>query len=53
MRGGGLDREVAPVKEMCRLAGRPMGEVERLPVARPGEDERCELRRLMTEVGLL
>lgn len=46
-------RVIALGKEMCRLAGRPMGEVERLPVVRPSEDERVELRRLMVEVGLL
>jgi 4-hydroxy-tetrahydrodipicolinate synthase len=53
VRAGGLDREIALVKEMCRLTGRPMGEVERLPIVRPSEDERRELGRLMTEVGLL
>jgi len=53
VRAGGVSREIALVKEMCRLAGRPMGEVERLPIVRPSEDERRELHRLMTEVGLL
>jgi dihydrodipicolinate synthase/N-acetylneuraminate lyase len=53
VRAGGLDREIALVKEMCRLTGRPMGEVERLPIVRPSEDERRELGRLMTEAGLL
>jgi len=53
VRAGGLNREIALVKEMSRLAGRPMGEIERLPVVRPSEDERRELRRLMTKVGLL
>ncbi|MCD6291344.1 MAG: dihydrodipicolinate synthase family protein [Anaerolineae bacterium] len=50
---GGPARETAIVKEMCRIAGRPMGQVERLPVVRPDEDERREIRRLMTEAGLL
>ena len=53
VRVGGLDREIALVMEMCRLTGRPMGEAERLPIVRPSEDERRELRRLMIEVGLL
>jgi 4-hydroxy-tetrahydrodipicolinate synthase len=53
VRAGGLDREIALVKEMCRLVGRPMGNVERLPIVRPGEEERRELRRLMVEAGLL
>lgn len=50
---GGPARETAIAKEMCRLAGRPMGKVERLPIVRPSEDERRELRRLMAKVGLL
>jgi 4-hydroxy-tetrahydrodipicolinate synthase len=53
VRAGGLNREIALVKEMCRQAGRPMGKVERLPIVRPGEDERRELRRLMIEAELL
>ncbi len=53
VRAGGLDREIALVKEMCRLAGRPMGEVERLPIVRPSGDERRKLHRLMIEAGLL
>jgi len=53
VRAGGLNREIAFVKEMCRLVGRPMGAIERLPVVRPSEDERRELRRLMTVAGLL
>lgn len=53
MRTGGPGREVSLVKEMARLAGRPMGGVERLPIVQASEDERRELRRLMTEVGLL
>lgn len=53
VRAGGVSREIALVKEMCRLAGRPMGEVERLPIMRPSEEERRELCRLMTEAGLL
>ena len=52
-RRGGPARETALGKEMCRIAGRPMGEVERLPLVRPKEDERRELRRLMVEAGLL
>lgn len=50
---GGLNREIALVKEMGRLAGRPMGQVERLPVVRPDEGERRQLRSLMSEAGLL
>jgi hypothetical protein len=38
---------------MCRLVGRPMGDVERLPILRPSEDERRELRRLMSAAKLL
>jgi 4-hydroxy-tetrahydrodipicolinate synthase len=53
VRARGLDREIALVKEMCRLAGRPMGAVERLPIVRPSEEERRELRHLMIEAGLL
>ncbi len=39
-------------KEMARLAGRPMGACERLPLRRPGEPERARLRGLMEAVGL-
>jgi len=53
VRAGGLDREIALLKEMCRLAGRPMGTVERLPIVRPGEEQCRELRCLMAEAGLL
>jgi 4-hydroxy-tetrahydrodipicolinate synthase len=53
VRARGLNREIALLKEMCRLAGHPMGDVERLPVVRPDEAERRELRRLMTETGVL
>jgi 4-hydroxy-tetrahydrodipicolinate synthase len=53
VQSGGLDREIALVKEMCRLTGRPMGEIERLPIVRPSEDERRELQRLMIEARLL
>lgn len=53
VRAGGVSREIALVKEMCRIAGLPMGQTERLPVVRPGEDEHRRLRGLMCEVGLL
>jgi 4-hydroxy-tetrahydrodipicolinate synthase len=39
-------------KEMARLAGRNMGCCERLPLRRPGEPERQQLRRLMQQVGM-
>lgn len=50
---GGPARETALVKEMARIAGRPLGEIERPPIMRPSEEERRELQRLMTETGLL
>lgn len=52
VRKGGVCREIALVKEMCRLAGRPMGSRERLPVIRPVEEERRQLARLMREAGI-
>jgi 4-hydroxy-tetrahydrodipicolinate synthase len=39
-------------KEMARLAGRPVGAGERLPLRRPGEAERDRLRQLMAATGL-
>lgn len=53
VRAGGPGRETAIFKEVARLAGRPMGAVERLPLVRPSEDERGLVRRLMIESGLL
>ena len=39
-------------KEMCRLAGRPMGGYERLPLQRPDEEDREKLRHLMKKAGM-
>lgn len=39
-------------KEMARLAGRPMGNCERLPHRRPGEVERAKLREYMLTAGM-
>lgn len=39
-------------KEMARLAGRPVGDSERLPLQRPDEAVRDQLRALMARVGL-
>jgi 4-hydroxy-tetrahydrodipicolinate synthase len=39
-------------KEMARLAGRSVGCCERLPLRRPGEQERIQLLPLMQQVGL-
>lgn len=49
---GGLDRLTALGKEMARLAGRPMGSYERLPIRRISEEDRIQLRQLMTQVGM-
>jgi 4-hydroxy-tetrahydrodipicolinate synthase len=54
MGGGGSPAwETSVCKEMCRIAGRPMGKVERPPLVQLSEDERHELRRLMVKAGLL
>lgn len=39
-------------KEMARIAGRPMGSYERLPVTRPSEEERAQLRQVMEHAGI-
>lgn len=39
-------------KEMARIAGRPMGCCERLPLRRPGNEERIRLRQLMQMTGM-
>jgi len=49
---GGYDRLTALGKEMARLAGRPMGSYERLPIRRPSEEDRQTLRRLMNKAGM-
>jgi 4-hydroxy-tetrahydrodipicolinate synthase len=48
----GFDRTTAFAKEMARIAGRPMGSFERLPLMRPPEDERRKLHELMIEAGM-
>jgi 4-hydroxy-tetrahydrodipicolinate synthase len=40
-------------KEMARIAGRPMGSYERLPLQRPSEEERVKLRQLMDKAGMV
>lgn len=42
----------AYAKEMARIAGRPMGSYERLPLQRPGEQERLMLRQMMQQAGI-
>lgn len=39
-------------KEMARIAGRPMGSYERLPLQRPGEEVRTKLREVMEKAGM-
>lgn len=39
-------------KEMARIAGRPMGSYERLPVQRPNEEVRAKLREVMVQAGM-
>jgi 4-hydroxy-tetrahydrodipicolinate synthase len=45
-------RGMALCKEMARIAGRPMGSYERLPLQRPSEEERRKLRQLMEKAGI-
>ena len=40
-------------KEMARIAGRPMGSYERLPLQRPSEEERLKLCQLMERAGMV
>ena len=49
---GGFARMTALGKEMARLAGRPMGSHERLPLQRPTQEDREKLRRLMKAAGM-
>ena len=42
----GFDRTTSFAKEMARIAGQPMGTFERLPLIRPGVEERRKLREL-------
>jgi 4-hydroxy-tetrahydrodipicolinate synthase len=49
---GGFARMTALGKEMARLAGRPMGRYERLPLQRPSQGDREKLRRLMKTAGM-
>jgi len=39
-------------KEMARIVGRPMGDVERLPLKRPDEKEREKLKQMMIQAGI-
>ena len=48
----GMYKATAYGKEMVRIAGLPMGSYERLPLERPTEEERVELRRLMVQAGM-
>jgi 4-hydroxy-tetrahydrodipicolinate synthase len=50
---GGYDRLTALGKEMARLAGRPMGSYERLPIRRASEEDRLKLRQLMAQAGMV
>jgi dihydrodipicolinate synthase/N-acetylneuraminate lyase len=49
---GGFARMTALGKEMARLAGRPMGSYERLPLERPSQEDREKLRALMKRAGM-
>lgn len=49
---GGFARMTALGKEMARLAGRPMGSYERLPLERPSQEDREKLRSLMKTAGM-
>ncbi len=49
---GDMYRATAFGKEMARIAGRPMGSHERLPLQRPGAEQRSRLRELMIKTGL-
>ena len=50
---GDMYRMTALGKEMARIVGRPMGAMERLPLMRPTEEEREELRNVMIESGVI
>jgi len=49
---GDMYKSSAYGKEMARIAGRPMGDHERLPFVRPNEEERKKLKELMIKTGL-
>lgn len=48
----GFARLTALGKEMARLAGRPMGSYERLPLRRPSAADSAKLRELMIKAGM-
>jgi 4-hydroxy-tetrahydrodipicolinate synthase len=48
----GMYKATAYGKEMARIAGRPMGDYERLPLQRPTDEERRILRKLMEQAGM-
>jgi 4-hydroxy-tetrahydrodipicolinate synthase len=48
----GMYKATAYGKEMARIAGRPMGGCERLPLQRPNEEERLKLRQLMEKARM-
>ena len=48
----GMYKATAYGKEMARIAGRPMGSYERLPLQRPSEEERLKLCQLMEKAGM-
>ncbi len=49
---GDMYRATAFGKEMARIAGRPMGYHERLPLVRPNTEQRNKLKELMVASGL-
>lgn len=49
---GDMYKATAYGKEMSRIAGRPMGDFERLPLVRPEEEVRDRLRQLMKKSRL-
>jgi len=49
----GMYKATAYGKEMARIAGRPMGSYERLPLQRPSEEERLKLCQLMEKAGMV
>ena len=50
---GDMYRMTALGKEMARIVGRPMGAFERLPLQRPTEKERGELKEAMVQSGII
>lgn len=49
---GDMYRATALGKEMVRIAGLSMGDYERVPLIRPTEEEREQLRALMVKAGM-